>query len=191
MPFKNFVAGAVLTEADLDDLLMRQAVMTFSSSSARDTALSGVLTEGMHTYQTDTDRVTVYDGAAWQVVSSPWAAYTPSLANASNGNGTLSFRYRYAGFKTVQVRGSWLLGSTSSITGLVGFGYPDSVTPASIRSLGVAWLEDATSVDFIGSCQSASSIFVYSPGILPTSATSPFTWAVSDGITVDITFEIA
>jgi hypothetical protein len=189
MPYIDFTAGQVLTESQLDTMF-RQTTMTFASASARDTALAGVLTAGMVTFQTDTNRTTVYDGVSWQVVSSPWAAYTPSLVNASNGNGTLSFRYRYAGWKTIQVRGQWLLGTTSAITGLVGFGYPDSVTPALVRSLGVAWLEDNTGADFIGACQSASSIFVYSPGITPTSATSPFTWADADGITVDITFEI-
>lgn len=68
--FKDFSPGDVLTAADVDGYLMRQTVMTFASASARDTALSGVLDEGMVAYLEDDNVVTVYDGAAWQVVNS-------------------------------------------------------------------------------------------------------------------------
>lgn len=64
--FKDFAAGDVLTAADVDGYLMRQTVMTFADASARDTALSGVLDEGMFAYLEDTDSVTVYSGTAWR-----------------------------------------------------------------------------------------------------------------------------
>ena len=51
--FKDFAAGDVLTAADVDGYLMRQTVMTFADASARDTALSGVLDEGMVAYLED------------------------------------------------------------------------------------------------------------------------------------------
>lgn len=191
MPFTDFTAGDVFTAANAD-VLMRQSTMTFADSSARDTALTGVLAEGLRAYLEDTDRLTVYDGAAWVVVSSPWAAYTPALANITLGNGSLDFRYQYVGWKSVRVRGTLIFGSTTSVSGTpMGFGYPDSVTPDSNpRALGTVWLEDLTGTDFLGSCQSASSIFMYSSGITPTSSTSPFTWANTDTISIDITFEI-
>ena len=190
--FKNFVAGQVLSEDDLDLYLMRQTVMTFASSTARNTALSGVLDEGMYAFLEDTNRLTVYDGADWQVVSSPWAAYTPTLTAGTLGNGTLDFRYQYAGYKTVHVRGTWVLGSTSAISGLLGFTYPDSVSPDSApRSIGHVWMLDNTGNDFTGVCQSASSIFVYTAAVAATSATVPFTWATDDAMSIDIIFEIA
>ena len=68
--FKNFVAGEVFTEADVDGI-MRQTIMIFASTSARDTALSGVLEEGMRAYTTDENRDWVYNGSAWICLSSP------------------------------------------------------------------------------------------------------------------------
>lgn len=72
MPFKDFAAGDILTAADVDDYLMRQAVMTFADSTARGTALgTAVLTEGMVSYLLDTDSLEYYDGSAWNAVSNP------------------------------------------------------------------------------------------------------------------------
>lgn len=66
--FKDFASGAILTAGDVDNYLMRQTVMTFADASARDTALSAVLDEGMTAYLEDTDTVTVYDGSAWNAI---------------------------------------------------------------------------------------------------------------------------
>ena len=63
--FKDFAPGDILTAADVDDYLMRQAVMRFADASARTTALSGVLVEGMMSYLKDTNTVEVYDGTSW------------------------------------------------------------------------------------------------------------------------------
>jgi hypothetical protein len=69
MPFKDFTVGQVLTSLEVDEFLMRQSVMVFAGTAARGTALgTGIITEGMVTYQTDTDTITVYDGTAWQQV---------------------------------------------------------------------------------------------------------------------------
>jgi len=63
--FKDWAAGEVLTAADVDGYLMRQTAMTFADASARDSALSGVLDEGMVAYLEDTNRYTYYTGSAW------------------------------------------------------------------------------------------------------------------------------
>lgn len=63
--FKDFAAGDVLTAADVDGYLMRQTVMTFADASARDTALSSVLDEGMVAYLEDGDSLFLYDGSEW------------------------------------------------------------------------------------------------------------------------------
>lgn len=63
--YKLFATGDVLTAAQVNTFLMQQSVMVFASASARNTALSGVLSEGMVAYLLDTNDVTIYDGAAW------------------------------------------------------------------------------------------------------------------------------
>jgi hypothetical protein len=63
--YKLFATGDVLTAAQVNTYLMQQTVMVFASSTARTTALSGVLAEGMVSYLQDTNLVEVYDGTAW------------------------------------------------------------------------------------------------------------------------------
>jgi len=66
--YKDWSAGDILTAADLEDYTVKQSVMRFADSSARTTALSGVLAEGMVSYLKDTDSVEVYDGSAWAAI---------------------------------------------------------------------------------------------------------------------------
>jgi len=68
MPFKDFTAGEVLTAADVDNFLMRQTVMVFDDASARDTALSAVLAEGMVAYTKDDDVIRSYSGSVWSPI---------------------------------------------------------------------------------------------------------------------------
>lgn len=63
MPRKVFVAGEILTAADVQEYLADQSVMTFASSAARGSAI-GTAVEGMVTYLEDTDQLEVYGGTA-------------------------------------------------------------------------------------------------------------------------------
>jgi hypothetical protein len=66
--YKLFNTGDVLTAAQVNTYLNEQTVMVFASSTARTTALSGVLAEGMMSYLQDTNAVEVYNGSAWTAV---------------------------------------------------------------------------------------------------------------------------
>lgn len=61
---KVFVAGDVLTAAQVNGYLQDQTIMVFADSSARDTAI-GSPSEGMFVYLSDTNALQYYDGAAW------------------------------------------------------------------------------------------------------------------------------
>lgn len=89
MPFKDFAAGDILTAADVDDYLMRQAVMTFDDSTARGTALgTAVITEGMVTYLKDTDALEFWDGSSWQGVTNPGDITAVTAGTALSGGGS-------------------------------------------------------------------------------------------------------
>ena len=64
---KNFVAGEILTAADVNSFLMDQSVMVFDDSAARGSAIPAP-SEGMVTYLKSDDQVTVFDGAAFKPV---------------------------------------------------------------------------------------------------------------------------
>jgi hypothetical protein len=64
MPRKIFVAGEILTAADLQANAVDQSVMVFDDSAARGSAIPSP-SEGMVTYLKDTDNVEQYNGAAF------------------------------------------------------------------------------------------------------------------------------
>jgi hypothetical protein len=72
--FREFVTGEVLTAANVDDFLAKQAVMKFADAAARDSALGtavaggNALREGMVAWLDDDDSVIAYDGSAWNPV---------------------------------------------------------------------------------------------------------------------------
>jgi hypothetical protein len=67
MPRKVFVAGEILTAADVNTNLMDQAVMVFADSAARGSAIPSP-SEGMVTYLSDVNQVQAYTGAAFTPV---------------------------------------------------------------------------------------------------------------------------
>ena len=66
---KVFVAGDVLTAAQVQGFLQDQTIMVFSSSAARTTAIPSP-SEGMFAYLTDVDTLFVYDGVDWSAFTS-------------------------------------------------------------------------------------------------------------------------
>ena len=69
MPRKVFVAGEILTAADVNTNLMDQAVMVFDDDTARGSAIPSP-SEGMVTYLKDTNQVQAYDGSAFTPIGS-------------------------------------------------------------------------------------------------------------------------
>lgn len=116
--YKLFNTGDVLTAAQVNTYLQEQAVMVFADASARTTALSGVLAEGMITYLKSDDKVYKYTGAAWVEVgggSSPLTTkgdlYTYSTTDARLAVGT---------------NGQYLKADSTAATGLAWATLPSS-----------------------------------------------------------------
>jgi len=72
--YKVFTNGSVLQASEVNDNLMNQAVITFSNSAARSSAITSPV-EGMVTYLADTDSYQFWNGSAWT-----------NLVSASSGN---------------------------------------------------------------------------------------------------------
>ena len=86
--YKLFNTGDVLTAAQVNTYLKQQVIMVFADSSARTTALSGVLAEGMFSYLTGTNAFQYYDGAAWADVSNPGDITGVTAGTGLSGGGT-------------------------------------------------------------------------------------------------------
>ena len=62
--FKEFVAGEILDEDDINDYLM-QGVLVFAGTAARGSAITAPV-EGQFAWLNDTDQLTYYSGSAWE-----------------------------------------------------------------------------------------------------------------------------
>ena len=96
--YKLFQTGDVLTAAQVNTYLNEQTVMVFANSTARTSALTSVLAEGMVTYLQDTNAVEVYNGSAWVSVGSSGditgvTAGTGLSGGGTSGDVTVSFDY--------------------------------------------------------------------------------------------------
>jgi hypothetical protein len=114
VPRKIFVAGEILTAADLQANAVDQSVMTFAGTAARGSAIPSP-SEGMVTYLNDVDALNVYDGSAW----------VPAASGATLGAGTI--------LQVVSTTKTDTFSSSStSYTGVTGLSA--SITPRSISS---------------------------------------------------------
>jgi hypothetical protein len=86
--YKLFATGDVLTAAQVNTYLMQQTIMVFANSTARTTALSGVLAEGMFSYLQDTNSTEYYDGSTWQSVSNPGDITAVTAGAGLSGGGS-------------------------------------------------------------------------------------------------------
>lgn len=86
--YKLFATGDVLTAAQVNTYLMQQTIMVFANSTARTTALSGVLAEGMFSYLQDTNSTEYYDGTAWQSISNPGDITAVTAGAGLSGGGS-------------------------------------------------------------------------------------------------------
>lgn len=80
--YHDFTAGETLTAANLEDFCHRQVILRFASAAARDTAVAGILIEGLVTLQKDTNTRTTYSGSAWSTegpVYGQLPSWTPTV----------------------------------------------------------------------------------------------------------------
>lgn len=104
MGFKTFNDGDVLTDADVNTYLMKQAVIVCTTATRPSSPV-----EGMTIAETDTDKILTYSGSAWRVVGyyGDGESYTPTLKGSSTdptmGSVTSRGRYWRVGSNLVRV----------------------------------------------------------------------------------------
>lgn len=197
MPGHKAFSSTTLASADVNDYLMKQSVMKFATTSARDTALSGVLRDGMFVYTEDTGSLWLYttysvaSGPRWVRFSSAWEGWSsPSFSSGvTEGDGSFDVVYRYER-GSMHIRGQFTLGSTSAITGVPQFdvsSYLDSTAThfsggmAAVRDTSASRWYNGSAIVGIG----GDTIVVQTDGGVIDSST-PFSWASGDFICWDI-----
>lgn len=66
--YRLFNTGDVLTAAQVQYNLQNQTIMYFADAAARDSALFGVLAEGMFAYLADSNSTVFYNGTVWETL---------------------------------------------------------------------------------------------------------------------------
>lgn len=178
--FHDFASGEVLTANNVDGYLMRQTVMTFATSAARDSDLSGVLDEGMVAYLEDNDQLTYYNGSGWRVIYQAKTAWTPTFTNLTVGNGTLAGEYaRFGELVHVSFELTW--GSTTSISGSVSISNLPVNAATAVPTIGQGlWTDSGTTVraGFLLITGAASAALHSDQNVV--NSTNPFTWTTGD-----------
>ena len=103
MGFKSWATNEVLTSTDMNTFVSKQVITTCTSVTRPASPV-----EGQTVYETDTDKYTVWDGAAWQEVLQvgAWTSYTPTLTqNGAKSTSTNSFAYARVGGRCIDVDG--------------------------------------------------------------------------------------
>ena len=129
-----------------------------------------------------------------------WNSWTTTLSNAALGNGTIVSTYKQVG-KTVFFKLLWTLGSTSSVSGFVSFTLPVTAASTAMDNANsiigtVSMRDNSPSALNIGavrytSTTSASILRNTGDTYAAISATTPFTWATSDVLWCQGSYEAA
>jgi hypothetical protein len=205
MSRKVFTAGQVLAASDVNNFLMDQTVMSFAGTAARGSAI-GTAVEGMTTYLEDTNYLSVYDGASWasSLPVGAWAAFTPTWAGLTIGNGVFNTCHFARIGKTVHLAVDFVLGTTSAVTGDVNIFVPASIARKNTGGNGLSYsfYYQTGTANFMGSTLTASSnatqwlirypvtgSFGTGIGVGALSATAPFTWGNTHRLQFAATYE--
>lgn len=148
MPDSGIADGSSFTSSFFDTYV-RQQVVVQCTSGARPTSIEGRLI-----YETDTDRLLMYDGTGWIIMSEPWQSYTPTLSQGASTNiaktttiseymrrgGNCLWRFRITATASGTAGSSLTLtvpitGLEANVVGGVGFIFDLSITTRYVASL--------------------------------------------------------
>jgi len=141
--YKLFNTGDVLLASEVNTYLQQQVTMVFANATARTSALSGVLAEGMMSYLQDTNTVEVYDGSNWVSVGNT-GDITGITTGANSGltggvtSGTADLKVNFAS------KGQLAVGTGSGTTGFLNVGTNGHTLVAdSAETTGLKWAAPA------------------------------------------------
>jgi hypothetical protein len=174
------------------------AVQTFANAAAR-TAAIPTPTEGIVSYLNDVDRLDIHNGTTHMPAVSvgAYTSYTPTITGITLGNGSTTAAFTRIG-KTTFGHITFILGSTSAITGVPVFTLPTTRKSTSFFNVNVALNDFGTGAlpalaRTDGNTMRIFALTVASaPGpvnILAISATVPFTWTTGDFIQISFNYE--
>lgn len=193
MPYSTLVSGTTITASWANANVRDQVITPFASAAARASAITSPV-EGMATYQTDTDTLDLYDGAAWKIgLSLVWTSFTgnwtAASVNPTIGNGTKTAFYVRMG-RTVFAKYKIVMGSTSTYG--TGQWYLDlPFTANTTGEAGSLRILDSGTANRAGTCfvHDTPTRIAMIVGAVDVISTQPQAWAVADELEAFIVYE--
>lgn len=150
--YKLFNTGDVLTAAQVNTYLMQQTVMVFASATARNTALSGILAEGLVCYLTDTNDFQIYDGAAWQSYGSGDITGVTAGTGISGGGTSGNVTITNSMATEITAAGDIIVGTGSGTFDNLPIGTTGQVLTAdtTVSPYKVKWASASSTPSFVG-----------------------------------------
>jgi hypothetical protein len=188
--FKTFVAGSVLTAAEVNGYMMSQSVMEFASVAARDAAITAPV-QGMRCYIDAIQTEYLRDAGGWVIMSEPVQTSTAANITGFTG-GTPAFASTYqrsAGW--IDLTASLLFGAAPTTLTTLVYAPPVAVVwDPQFAALNPVYL---TSGAWFDGTNNQGSLFALSAthSNVSLSLTVPFTWAAGSAVYVGGRFRMA
>lgn len=197
MAFKTFADSDALTASEVNTYLMAQA-WNICTSGTRPTGADGRVI-----YETDTDKVYVYNGSAWCEVlrTGAWSTWTYSIGGIVKSSGTSTGEFVRLGGRTIHMWFRYTLGSGAlSVSGPASLELPVAAGNYIGSQFSGRMIDDSTGANFEGLVVPSGSTTVlmyvndtagsYSTSANP-STTVPFSWTTSDRWEISGTYQAA
>ena len=144
--YHAYATGDVLTAAQVQYNLQNQTVMYFATASARTTALSGVVVEGMVSY-VPANGLEYYNGSAWVTLSTGGDITAVTAGTGLTGGGTTGAVTLNLG---TTAKGDLVAGTGASSAAALTVGANDTVLTAdSTAATGLKWATSSSGSSYV------------------------------------------
>jgi hypothetical protein len=146
----DWVAGEILAAQNMDDFLQLQVVAQYTTTGARDTALSVRKRTGMITANADTRALSVYSGSAWSTVGPVYGAsttWTPVLSQSTNFSCTINHESYTRTGRWIQGYARMTVASGGTVSNALAITLPAAanLTGSELMTLGTAMIKVSAS----------------------------------------------
>jgi hypothetical protein len=196
------ITGGTISTATINNATMGTPNITggtITSLTMTSPIISGTggVTAGRHGYNDTDNALLIGDGAAiGTIFTAGWKAFTPTVTNVTAGNATFDCKYSQSG-KTINAFYGMVFGTSTVVTGLIGFSLPVAQAAHGYGAYPVTILDSgAKFIPAIAYFGASTRLDIYALNgtgtyvdYVASSSAVPMTWTSPDAINFYISYE--